>query len=132
MSRFHILVVKVDDDNPNPMPGYGQYGLSRWARREPLVEVGDWLFLARSGSQAIAALVAHRRAAKNLDKVDELTGYLGAGEPHIPNSLVRRRLCCYIARTGTMAFCALPTSVLAVVRVITAAVVMSRRPMASW
>jgi hypothetical protein len=47
-------------------------------------------------AEAITALEAHRPAAKNLEKLDELIGYLQARAPYLPNYRARRRECHYI------------------------------------
>ncbi len=47
-------------------------------------------------AEAVTALEAHRPEAKNLEKLDELIGYLQARAPYIPNYRARRRECRYI------------------------------------
>jgi hypothetical protein len=64
--------------------------------KKPLLKVVLSSLWQGEVDKAIAALEAHRPEAKNLDKLDELIGYLRDRAVYIPNYRQRRRQCCYI------------------------------------
>ena len=64
--------------------------------KKPLLKVVIGCLWQGQVAEAITALEAHRPAAKNVEKLDELIGYLHAREPYIPNYRARRRECRYI------------------------------------
>ena len=64
--------------------------------KKPLLKVVVGCLWQGQVAEAITALEAHRPAAKNLEKLDELIGYLQARAPYIPNYRARRRECRYI------------------------------------
>jgi hypothetical protein len=64
--------------------------------KKPLLKVVVGCLWQGQVAEAITALEAHRPHAKNLDKLDELIGYLQARQPYIPNYRARRRECRYI------------------------------------
>jgi hypothetical protein len=64
--------------------------------KKPLLKVVIGCLWQGQVAEAITALEAHRPVAKNLEKLDELIGYLHAREPSIPNYRARRRECRYI------------------------------------
>lgn len=64
--------------------------------KKPLLKVVLSCLWQGQVSEAVAALEAHRPEAKNLDKLDELIGYLQARTEYIPNYRCRRRERCYI------------------------------------
>lgn len=59
--------------------------------KKPLLKVVLSCLWQGKVAEAIAALEAHRPEAKNLEKLDELIGYLQAREEYIPNYRDRRR-----------------------------------------
>lgn len=64
--------------------------------KKPLLKVVVGCLWQGQVAEAIRALEAHRPLAKNLEKLDELIGYLQARQPYIPNYRARRRECRYI------------------------------------
>jgi hypothetical protein len=64
--------------------------------KKPLLKVVIRCLWEGQVEEAIAALEVHREQAKNLDKLDELIGYLRDRADYIPNYRQRRRECCYI------------------------------------
>ena len=64
--------------------------------KKPLLKVVLGSLWEGQVAEAITALEAHRPEAKNLDKLDELIGYLQARSPYIPDYRARRRECRYI------------------------------------
>jgi hypothetical protein len=64
--------------------------------KKPLLKVVVGCLWQGQVTEAIAALEASRPAAKNVEKLDELIGYLHARAPYIPNYRARRRECRYI------------------------------------
>ena len=64
--------------------------------KKPLLKVVLCCLWQGQVAEAITALEAHRPEAKNLEKLDELIGYLNDRAIYIPNYRTRRRECRYI------------------------------------